>query len=231
MKQIYKKMLDNPQCTDDDRRIFREDCDKHKLWCGIRADLKRTIIKRILTKEYHLGKLFPELKKIEDGLTSDEQQLSFITLNFSDDLVRDQFKILPDFIGNKCQKSWIEYYMFSFEQRESDEISAKGTPKISDFRGFHVHILIKPKLLRKKKSEMIREFYSSFKQYLSDVQKIDVRQFPESQKFIRVNYILGNKCKSKLKKSVNDLKFRESEKLEQYYTNNSNYFLNDIINA
>lgn len=170
--------------------------------------------KKILEQEYQNGLHFPELKKWEDNLLK-KNYYNMVTLNFDDKKICDHLKEIPSIINDKINKKWIMNYIYCVEQRSEID---------TEFKGFHVHVIVES-AKSKRKSEIIREFYSSYKLYLGDKQKIDVRQFDSKILPNKLNYIQGIKKDEKMKKCDIDIIFRNIYKIEKLYSNNLKYFL------
>lgn len=145
-----------------------------------------------------------------------------ITISFDDNKLMDIGK-LPDIIIKKLQRTYVNNYVFSIEQR--------GETK-DDYHGIHTHIIIDLKENYKKSIKHIkREFYNSFKGFVSGEAYVDVRAIlgggrvsersgtveDDARKRAEI-YISG--CKADPDKSLkcnNDILFREHYKLLNIY--------------
>lgn len=150
-------------------------------------------------------------------------QAFFITLNFLDEASGPDLRngVLIPFVLKKIEKVYVKDWFFVVEQRciEKDE----------KFGGYHIHLLIETNRY-KKKSDVIREFYGSFKKYMFDPQKVDVRDATHSFNQ-RVDYMLGDKKDAvKLLKCKHDLTFRQEFELEDFYTSDEKHFMKNHEN-
>lgn len=196
--------------------------------------VKKQVMRSIIKKEYELGQYFKLLRGYEEKITSelkelqkksDQKYFSFITINFDPKKTLDfaakienirtfLAQLVVSYMEKALKKVWINKYMYVIEQRGIE-------PK---FQGLHAHILLDKKVKTKRKSEIIREFYNSFKDIVSDKSKIDVRQFPAEQGKIRIDYMMGFKKEDKLAKVEADKIFRKLYDFEEQYSNDFPYF-------
>jgi hypothetical protein len=122
---------------------------------------------------------------------------------------------LKSFI-NLCQvhhKSWFECLSYSFEQRGEtfDDVG----------KGKHIHMIIKKN--DKKKSDVIRELFSTLKNYCSNPEHINVRKVKNDFEKCNVEkYMKGIKStekENKSKKCYFDEVFRNMNDLSKIYYN------------
>lgn len=200
--------------------------------------VKKSILTRIINKEYQLGMRWVDLKRHEDALDqlaenskkkSSKSFYTFVTVNFDDvkffnggggfaqNNLREAPSVLRglilEYVENALSKVWIDKFAWCIEQRGEVE-----------FRGPHIHMLLTSNERCKRKSQVIREFYSSFKDLVADKEKIDVRQFPEELGWTRWDYINGDKETEKMMKVENDIEFRLRYGFDSIYSNDMEWF-------
>lgn len=110
-------------------------------------------------------------------------------------------------------KKWIKWYMYCFEQRGTSEGCDLG-------RGVHAHILVHYD--RKRKSQIEREFRSTFKKFIGNDQHVNVKLTTDKLYKNFISYIKGeskSKVGSKKAKHVSDELWRQMFALQNLYTN------------
>ena len=226
------EMIKSGEMTD---KEFRGMTDLYIEFSREKQAVKKTIMRNIIKMEYELGQYFKLLKGYEEKIShelkemkkrSDQKYFSFITINMDDSKTINRpgndptnqklfFSIfIKSYVDKALKKNWINKYMWVVEQRGIEP----------DFKGIHIHILLDKKVKSKRKSEIIREFYSSFKEVVKDKEKIDVRQFPASEGESRINYIMGHKKDEKMDKVEADKIFRKIYEFDGVYSNDFPYF-------
>lgn len=138
----------------------------------------------------------------------------FITINFHDEKIKNRVSEIPalmeKLILSKKPLQNKKYY-YAIEQRSS---------KRDEYYGFHVHLLIEK--IPRAKGAIIREFFSSLKDYISDKQKIDVNLYKGPKHWRRqLDYLRGIKDDpAKQASTDNNIPFREHYSLLSIYDNN-----------
>lgn len=206
----YPMLIDT---VDKYQRMYCEEEDKY-----IRKLMAQNIVleRKIMLPQNELDEFIKKLQErnnhILDQLRKD--QYFFVTVNFEDCIITEWGATIFRLIEKKLERVYIRDYMFCIEQRSEIQ---------GEYRGYHTHILFRTSKHRKK-SEIIRDFYSSFKKYISDPQKVDVKHATGSH-IPRIRYILGKKKdETKLKKVEIDQEFRQKYKLESFYTTNKELY-------
>lgn len=184
--------------------------------------LKQTMNK-LIRLEYQKQSLKSDVAKLQYSLEARIQELQdskkqfyFITINFDDAKILPMIRErrLQKFLIKKLDRTFVKDYIFCIEQR--GEVNRY-------WKGFHVHILLQTSK-HKKLSELVREFYNSFKNFVSDKQKVDIKL--STHCFLpRLKYILGmKKDEEKHAKQLQDKTFREEYGLLAYYTSNAGLY-------
>jgi len=162
-------------------------------------------------KDYYEAIRNKFLKEVVKPLVPNK--LCWITINFDDTKLGAAVQQIPSMINNKLlMRRYFQNkkYYFSVEQRGE---------QLGVFKGFHIHLLTE--CLRKSPSALIREFYSSFKDYVGTKQHIDVRKYTSCQVWRdKVLYLKGEKDDpDKALKTKNDHLMRKAYKFKELYTN------------
>lgn len=187
-----------------------------------RIKIVRSMLNACIRAEYRantpslneLDNFYYKLKNRFQELQDNKKQFFFVTVNFDDTKVLDELKELKFTIKKRLQRIYIKDYIYCIEQR------GESTDCI---HGYHTHILFQTNKY-KKLSEIIREFYQAFKNYVSDKQKVDVKVASHSFE-PRLKYILGKKKdKEKLKKMEIDIIFRNQYNIDPHYTTNTDLY-------
>lgn len=147
------------------------------------------------------------IKRKSDLRTINEKGLYLFTVRPSDDVApRELVKATEKF----CKRVYmsLDKYLVRFEQKGETE---------GDWRGWHVHILVKGIYRKKKKyvkSDYIRDLYATFSQFMKiEKQYIDVKEYKNGKLPVLLNYLNGNKCDpKKLKAQKMDRIWREKLK-------------------
>lgn len=178
-----------------------------------RLKMLRKIYRQDMLNSLKGGK-FPneELQTIYGSLQSPpKEQHYFITLSFDDTKINtcDDFQLIIQRMEKL--KKWEKTKRFCFEQRSE-------VP--NQYFGYHVHILCTSSS-PKRKSQIIAEYYNTFRKYLCGKNYVDVQIVKDYMNV--VNYMNGDKNDEKMKKVENDKPFREYFKLKDIYSiwNNS----------
>lgn len=180
---------------------FENDMDK------VRRNVRETLMKKCVMATLKAGKGTGDLQELYDsikGTPSKESKGLFVTINFDDKKIVP--KDIPSYMTQLLKKKWIQNYEYTIEQRNETE---------GDYKGFHVHLLLTDHV-HKRKSEVIREFYSSMKKYLGSKQSIDCRPVNNPQGVVK--YMEGEKKDEwKLPKVENDKRMRKHYEFADVY--------------
>lgn len=170
---------------------------------------RQSLMKKLIQASLKAGKEGGTMQEIYNkvgGLvpSSSPSKGVFITVNFDDKKIVPEK--IPEYMDKVIKKKWIVEYEYTIEQRNETE---------GNYAGFHVHCLLTGHA-QKRKSEIVREFYSSLSKYLGSKQSIDVRPVSNPQGVIK--YMQGDKKDEwKHTKVVNDKKMREHFKFKELY--------------
>lgn len=158
-------------------------------------------------KEFWFAELERKVRE-KFPVAKNTSRIYWITINPKDEATLETFlKKLEKVVTKK----WIQTYYYNIEQRgESMETAGKG---------LHSHMLIIPSS-SKRKSEVHREFYSTFKDIVGNKLHVNVQDFPDEYKLDKIEYLKGNKWDNdKQTKIATDNYFRDKNKLLMIYTN------------
>lgn len=202
-------------------------CDKYQqIYCEETEKYVRKLIshnifleRKILEPKNDLDQLIKDLRFRNAHILGQlrKDQYFFITVSFKDSLI-DNLGNLPSIIEKKLDRVYVKDYIFNIECRGEKE----GGSNL-DFQGYHTHILLRTSKHRKK-SEIMRDFYSTFNKFVGDKQKVDVKTATGSH-LPRLNYILGHKKDvEKMEKVKIDHIFRKQYGLDNYYTSNKDFY-------
>lgn len=200
---------------------YERECNKYMNLVALTDEIDKQLLKSKIRKireiEYQNGVVYPEIRQYELQLKQQNKNYFMITINFDDSKIMDQLKNIANIVDRKVKKKWIKNYIYCIEQR-SDIVDI--------LRGIHIHLIVEP-YKTKRKSEIIREFYNSFKDYVMDSQKIDVRPFRKDKLKSKLKYIRGIKTEVKMPKVLIDKYMRNKYNLENTYSNDKSVFTSD----
>ncbi|AXH77931.1 MAG: putative replication initiation protein [Cressdnaviricota sp.] len=132
----------------------------------------------------------------------------WITINPKPDTKLDVFLKL---LEKSINKKWIDKYYYNIEQR-GETLENIGT-------GLHSHMLIVPSS-HKRKSEVHREFHSTFKAIVGNKLHVHIQDFPDNIIQDKLDYLNGLKWDGEKQTKINmDINFRLNNKLNIIYTN------------
>lgn len=190
---------------DQEMRMLISDAIDANLSSLIRAQTKKVALeklKRFVSRNAEFDYLIPVDKPPD---------IYFITINFIDDLsnIDLYLKTIKKFSTLTYIKG--HNYVYSIEQR---------APLGDDFKGMHMHMVVdRKKGDNYKKSKMIDAVYRTFKKCVGSKESIHIRDYPQSYRNDKIEYMKGNKDEPDKDLLIqNDLLFREKYNLKSLYT-------------
>lgn len=119
-------------------------------------------------------KILVEMKKPKRA-----KQIQFITINPKPDIDIEQFKAL---VEKLLEKTYMVNPQCQFEQTGTDIETMGQHP--------HCHIIIDKTI---RKSKILQFIYQLFKKYVGSQQSIDIKEYNDSMKQDKIDYMNGNK--------------------------------------
>jgi len=161
-----------------------------------------------VTQQKILNTLKKNCEKSENSF--DNKKYIYVTINpYPNILIED----LKNVIKRLLRKTWIDGYVYVYEQRGEEE---------GDYHGLHCHMIIKKKY-SKQESAIYREIQSTCK-HICDAQNnhcLNIQYVKsEADKDRIILYMDGIKDIEKSKKCENDVKMRIAYNLENKYIYN-----------
>lgn len=217
MSNLYNEYLG----SDDGREPMSERCKRHDGYHKAYDAFVQRKLASIMTMEYNLGKLGPEMKRLkeyEDKLKAENKEqvaedhnnrYMFITINPKESVNFSDFRKKLEKLVNR---QIFTNHMYVYEQR--------GKTRDEAGKGFHAHILVERNLSYKpsKTKELIQ---NTMKDIVGSVKSPNLLnlQFVGSDFILdKVEYMKADKTgEGKDEKQEIDLVWREQMELEQYY--------------